>query len=110
MGDERMNHELEDELKNRTSKVQIPSDRIIEGTNGYKYLDQLLAIQRCAFEHGFDITLKEAKNIWEDYSEFMFGGFVSFDTNDMDGMWRCISASFPETDENDVKDFIKDNM
>ena len=77
-------------------------------------------IQYVALIHGFDITLRESEEIWQNYSDSMSAGWILESYDDLYHMWILIKNQFikktetqPEFEERikemsqDVKEMIE---
>jgi len=86
----------------REGKLIIGDERKLLYPRGYKLdcLDTLWIIQRCALLNGYDITLREAQTIWEEYSDYMWASFLTLEGGYMNDLWKLISANFsPKTED-----------
>ena len=59
------------------------------------HVEDCLNIQRTAFEHGFDISLADAQELWEDFSENYSAGWLIWNFKDT---WEQIKIYFMEID------------
>lgn len=69
-------------------------------------LEQLRIVQHVARTKGFDITLSEASEVWEEYSDTVCASFIDvlgcYIGGGVEGIWECIAAYFPDVDDKTV--------
>lgn len=53
-------------------------------------------LQHICFLHGYDITLREAENLWSKYSSDFCAGWLINDWKDFDTTWKRIRYLFKE--------------
>lgn len=71
-----------------------------------EYIDDVKIIQKVAKAHGFEMSLYEAQDFWEDYSRVHYSaGWLSL-PNDEKRLWRII-ANEPLFSFNDLKKLNK---
>jgi len=91
-----------DQGPEREAKLIIGDERKLLYPKGYKLssLDTLYIIQRCALLNGYDITLREAQTIWEEYSDHMWASFLPLESGYINDLWKLISVNFsPKTED-----------
>lgn len=91
-------------------KIFDDSKRIKWEDCEFYLLNDIRVVQYVAYLKGFDITLKEAAKVWEEYSGTVFASFLDaalpFDNGSEKGInriWSGISQYFPEVDVEDVE-------
>lgn len=57
-----------------------------------EYIEDTKRIVKIAFEHGIILSLKEAEDLWLEYSDNMAAGWMSMDSDSDDFIWSTISA------------------
>lgn len=84
----------------------IKEDQYINGRDHELcWLDHLRMVQLAAFNHGFDITLKQASEVWGEYSAEECASFLDAALTNLESIWINIKPWF--VDENPDWDFKK---
>ncbi len=68
----------------------------IKHIGDYSYLNDVRAIQYALFLHGFDATLSQCQELWEEYSDDRGAGWLINDWSNIEDIWY------------QIKDCIKD--
>jgi len=69
----------------------------IKHIGDYSYLNDIRVIQHSLFLHGFDATLSQCQELWEEYSDDRGAGWLMNDWSDVEGVW------------DQTKDYIKES-
>jgi hypothetical protein len=54
-----------------------------------QYRDDIARIVQVALKHGYSLTMRQAEDVWEKYSESMFAGWMVLPDDD-DKLWLII--------------------
>lgn len=85
--------------------VLIDKSKMMTSTGDY-YLSNgfyPLIIRHVAFLNGYDITIKEATDVWSEYSDSIYCNFACHNMTDFDSIWNCIKPCFEITDGSNKK-------
>jgi len=69
-----------------------------------EYINDRRIIQYVAMLHGYDITLLNAEDIWESYSDKVSASWLMWNMKDLDGIWDCIKDYFINLYAKELKD------
>ena len=58
--------------------------------------------------HGYDITLRDAENLWSKYSDDLYAGWLINDWEDFDTRWKRIKYLFKN--KADTEDEFEENL
>lgn len=95
-----------DKLRKQMQVSMVDRELIHHNTkdDGYEMedLDVLRGIQYIALMNGFDITLKEADDIWSDVSYNVAASWLNCHIHNPEAVWSDIKVYFPERKYPDV--------
>ena len=87
------------ELREKLNQQKIIHHAATGGQYSTDYLDTLRGIQYVALTKGYDITLLDADNIWEDISANSNASWLDCPLDDLEKVWDEIKMYFPDVIE-----------